>query len=205
MATERGKGPEFLEDRARRAYNRDVMQRYVVMDVPVGAVVLVAGPKGLTNVVVTSRRGREAERMAKARFVGVTSDPSLLPDLQAELEAYFAGQEVSFDTPVDLTGVTVFQRRVLQACRRIAYGRVATYGELARCVGRPKAARAVGQAMAANPVPIVIPCHRVVGASGELTGFSAEQGVGLKRWLLELEFGARSLGCRNVGGPVWRR
>lgn len=157
------------------------------MDVPVGSLILMAGPKGLTNVILTSKKGDEAETLASSRFADAVPDPHLLPDLRNQLAAYFEGQAVEFDTPVDLSGLTDFQRQVLKACARIGHGRVVTYGQLARRVGRPKAARAVGQAMAANPVPIVIPCHRVVGANGTLTGFSAEQGVRLKRWLLDLE------------------
>jgi methylated-DNA-[protein]-cysteine S-methyltransferase len=180
------------------------MQYYAVMDVPVGSLVLVVGRRGLMNVIITGRKGREAESLARARFADATPDPGLLPDLRVQLGAYFAGQRVVFDTPVDLVGVTDFQRQVLKACGRVGYGQAVTYGELARRVGRPKASRAVGQAMAANPVPIVIPCHRVVGASGELTGFSAEQGVRLKRWLLDLESGVRRVDhwqTRRVSSP----
>jgi methylated-DNA-[protein]-cysteine S-methyltransferase len=90
-----------------------------------------------------------------------------------------------FTVPLDLSGLSPFHRRVLQATRRIPYGRTATYRDLARRVGRPRAARAVGQAMARNPVPLVIPCHRVVAAGGGLGGFSG--GLDLKRRLLALE------------------
>lgn len=176
------------------------MQRYSVMDVPIGSLVLVTGPRGLVNMVITSKRGREADELAKARFADAELDPGLLPDLREQLDAYFAGQAVRFVAPLDLTGVTDFQRHVLRACGRVGYGQAVTYGELARRVGRPGAARAVGQAMAANPMPIVIPCHRVVGASGELTGFSAEQGISLKRWLLNLESGVHSTVHGSIRG-----
>lgn len=103
---------------------------------------------------------------------------------QAELEAYTRGELSAFTVPVDLAGRTAFQQRVLKACRRIPYGAMATYGDLARQVGSPGAARAVGQVMAHNPVPLVIPCHRVVGRGG-LTGFGG--GLPLKERLLLLE------------------
>ncbi len=114
-------------------------------------------------------------------------DTSLTPELQRQVRAYFAGERVSFDCRIDLAGVTPFRRRVLAACRRIAYGRWRTYAELARAVGAPGASRAVGGAMANNPVPLVIPCHRVIGSDGALCGFSASRGVAMKRRMLEME------------------
>jgi methylated-DNA-[protein]-cysteine S-methyltransferase len=94
---------------------------------------------------------------------------------------------VRFDVPVRLTGLTPFQQSVLHECGRIPPGKTLTYGELADRAGRPGAARAVGNALARNPVPLVIPCHRVVASGGVLGGFSAEAGVGLKKQLLALE------------------
>lgn len=108
--------------------------------------------------------------------------------LVGRLRAYAAGQPVDFhDVAIDLGPQSDFQRRVVRCCRRIAYGKTATYGQLARLAGFPGAARAVGQVMAANRVPIIVPCHRVVAAGGSLGGFSAPGGVALKRRLLELE------------------
>lgn len=96
--------------------------------------------------------------------------------------AYLAKQPFPLDLPVDLSGVPAFSRRVLEACRQIPFGAVTTYAELAKELGCPRGARAVGQALARNPVPLVIPCHRVVGASGQLTGFAG--GLDWKRNLL---------------------
>ncbi len=105
-----------------------------------------------------------------------------------QLERLLAGEPVGFgDIEVDLGWATPFQRRVLLACRRIAWGSVATYKELACEVGVPRAARAVGNVMRANRCPLVIPCHRVVPSSGGLGGFSAPGGVQLKQRLLEME------------------
>jgi len=106
--------------------------------------------------------------------------------LCADLARYFAGEKVSFfGYRAALTDLPDFTRQVLRAARRIPYGKCCTYGELARRMGRPKAARAVGQALRRNPLPIVIPCHRVVGKGGDLRGFAG--GVELKRQLLNLE------------------
>ncbi|MCR9116037.1 MAG: MGMT family protein [bacterium] len=112
---------------------------------------------------------------------------------EAEAAAQLLAQSLVGD-PVDLSSLkicdksfTPFQKSVSKACRRIPFGATATYGELAQIAGRPKAARAVGGVMAANPFPLIVPCHRVVGASGSLTGFSAPNGLELKRQLLDSE------------------
>jgi O-6-methylguanine DNA methyltransferase len=104
---------------------------------------------------------------------------------EREIREYLAGRRRRFTVPLDLSGLSPFHRRVLRAALRIPYGRTVTYSDLARRVGRPAAARAVGQAMARNPVPLVIPCHRVVAAGGGLGGYSG--GLALKRRLLALE------------------
>ena len=106
--------------------------------------------------------------------------------LANDLTRYFAGNRVSFSGyKLMLSGLPEFTRQVLQATRRIPYGKLRTYGEIAREIGRPKAARAVGQALKRNPIPLLIPCHRVVGAKGNLGGFSA--GIAWKMQLLALE------------------
>lgn len=104
------------------------------------------------------------------------------------IQAHVGGRVPSYeDLPVDLEAFRPFTRQVLEAVRRIPAGEVRTYAEVARAVGRPRAARAVARAVAANPLPLVIPCHRVVASSGGLGGFSAPGGVATKRWLLGLE------------------
>jgi methylated-DNA-[protein]-cysteine S-methyltransferase len=103
------------------------------------------------------------------------------------LRKYFAGERVSFDFAIDRSRFTQFQDEVYGEVSRIPYGSVKSYGEIAALIGRPKAARGVGAAMARNPLPIIIPCHRVVGSSGKLTGYSAAGGIGSKKWLLLLE------------------
>ena len=104
------------------------------------------------------------------------------------LRAYANGFLVDFsDVELDLKEMTSFQQRVLGKCREISYGRTLSYGELARRVGSPRAARAVGSVMGKNPVPLVVPCHRVIGGEGNLGGYSAPQGIAMKHRLLKLE------------------
>jgi methylated-DNA-[protein]-cysteine S-methyltransferase len=123
-------------------------------------------------------------------------DPAI-GDLVERLERYAAGEDVSFaDVAVDLSHLTEFQQRVVRQCRKIARGRTRTYGELAAAAGNPGAARAVGSVMAKNRLPIIVPCHRVVGSAGSLGGFSAPSGVGMKKRMLTLE-GARITPARR--------
>jgi methylated-DNA-[protein]-cysteine S-methyltransferase len=129
-----------------------------------------------------------ADDGARARSVAdhetEQADLEVLDTAQSQLEAYFAGSSDSFVLPTRRNG-TEFQLTVWGALREIGYGETITYGELATRIGRPRAARAVGQALARNPLPIVVPCHRVVGHLGELTGFGG--GIERKRLLLDLE------------------
>jgi methylated-DNA-[protein]-cysteine S-methyltransferase len=115
-------------------------------------------------------------------------ESTFVGDLAERLRLYAAGKRIRFsDVTIDETHLTPFARRVVAACRRIKWGRFRTYGELAVECGSSGAARAVGQVMAQNRFPLVVPCHRVLGANGSLGGFSAPQGLPMKRRLLELE------------------
>ena len=136
-----------------------------------------------TSLPQRSRKAASAACGVEASFGG---DDSLLRGLEDDLRAYFEGKAVDFRRyPVDLSGHPPFRRRALMAARLIPYGQVRTYGWLAARCGQPKAARAAGQAMSKNTLPLVIPCHRVVGAGGALTGFGG--GLELKRALLARE------------------
>lgn len=115
-------------------------------------------------------------------------DAAKVASLIEQVAAYLDGTRSTFDVKLELSWVTPFRRDVLLECARVPRGEVATYAELARRVGRPAAFRAVGNTMRTNPIPIVIPCHRIVGSNGSLTGFGG--GLGMKQKLLELE-GAR--------------
>ncbi len=119
--------------------------------------------------------------------VGAPAQPAadaVLDEARRQLDEYFAGERREFDLPLRLEG-TPFQRQVWDALRSVGYGETVTYSQLARAIGRPGAARAVGAALASNPLPLVLPCHRVVGAHGDLRGFGG--GIARKRYLLEAE------------------
>ncbi len=112
---------------------------------------------------------------------------AMLNTIEAQLNEYFTGTRKVFDLPIDWSGLTPYQEKVLRACYDLPYGEVKTYGQLAQETGNPKGARAVGSFMASNPLPLVIPCHRVVGSDGHLHGYGAPGGLETKTWLLELE------------------
>lgn len=116
------------------------------------------------------------------------ADSNLLPGLQQRISAYFEDTCVDFsDVYVDLSNLTPFARRVLLTCRKIRYGKTATYSRLAQMAHSPAAARAVGNILAKNPLPLIIPCHRIIRADGSTGGFSAHQGKKLKLKLINLE------------------
>lgn len=163
------------------------MMRFTAIDTPFGAVGIVATEAGVCRLVLGRGKAVDMRRRLADELPDAGHEARLLPALQARLREYFAGKPVRFSSPLDLSVVTAFQRKVLTACAAIGYGQVMTYGELAHRIGRPQAARAVGHALGRNPVPLLIPCHRVIGSDGGLRGFSAEQGLALKRKLLELE------------------
>jgi methylated-DNA-[protein]-cysteine S-methyltransferase len=129
--------------------------------------------------------------------------PSELSMRAAEmLQTYYSGERVDFsDLPVDLGTLPPFRQKVLNAVRSLRYGDISTYGQVAFLCESPRAARAVGGALASNPIPVVIPCHRVVAADGGLTGFSAPGGTDTKRTLLKME-GAEFKGEQHVTNQV---
>lgn len=153
---------------------------YDLVETPVGTLLVAATARGLCRISYTP----DVDALAAALGPRVLRVPSRLAEVRRQLEEYFAGTRHEFDLPVDLH-VPAFQRDVLGELARVPYGGLATYGDLARRIGRPKAARAVGGALNRNPVPIVLPCHRVVGASGALVGYAG--GLDRKRKLLALE------------------
>lgn len=153
---------------------------------PFGSMYVAATDHGLTRV----SWGRRAERFVREmeeRFPGrvVIRDPYALTDAERQLQEYFAGTRSRFELPVDLGGLSPFDRRVLETARTIPYGEVISYRELARRIARPQAARAVGNALGRNPVAIVVPCHRVVRSDGSLGGYGG--GIAYKKKLLAIE------------------
>lgn len=121
------------------------------------------------------------------RYTRPCGENDLTRDVAERLFHYFSGELVDFDYPLDQRRFTAFQQLVYQAVHAIGYGSVKSYGEIAREIQRPRAARGVGASMAHNPLPIIIPCHRVIGSSGAMTGYSAPGGVSRKETLLRME------------------
>jgi methylated-DNA-[protein]-cysteine S-methyltransferase len=171
-----------LDARFRAAAIREglVDVRYDVVDSPVGELFLAATPRGLCRISYTI----EGQDEVVARTFGARVLRAPLDEVRRELDEYFEGRRQEFDLPLDLR-VAPFHEEVLRELARVPYGRVDTYGHLATLVGRPRAARAIGTVMNRNPIPIVLPCHRIIGASGSLTGYGG--GLPAKRLLLELE------------------
>lgn len=151
---------------------------YCYHDTPIGKLLL-AGDEKRLHVV-----GFSAGKMRREPEHDWIYKETPFAEARRQLSEYFAGKRKAFDLPLAVTG-TEFQRRVLEELRRIPYGDTVSYAEVARRIGRPKAVRAVGAANGSNPLPIVIPCHRVIGSSGDLTGFGG--GLETKRRLLRLE------------------
>jgi methylated-DNA-[protein]-cysteine S-methyltransferase len=156
---------------------------HTIVDSPIGPLLLVATDGSLTGLYMDAQRHRPDEDTfgerddAALAFVAVTR----------QLEEYFAGARTDFDVPLDLEG-TAFQRRVWAALREVPYGQTWSYGQLAAHIGSPGASRAVGLANGRNPVAVIVPCHRVVGANGRLTGYGG--GLERKQQLLDLERGS---------------
>ncbi len=159
---------------------------YAMMDdTPVGILGLAAGPAGLRRIEYV---GGEEEFLRKllAWYPGRPLEPGAALDaVRRELDRYFRGRSFTFETRVDLADVTPFQRRVLLETAKVPPGRYATYTQVAARAGRPRAARAAGNALHDNPVPIIVPCHRVLRGDGSLGGYGG--GLPAKEWLLRHE------------------
>ena len=166
-------------------------QGWTVFSTPLGPVGVAWSPRGVGRVVIGPSDAQEIAPQLQdhdPQAVRRKRLPPPLADLPARIKAHLGGRpDPLLDVPVDLAGRSDFARAVLNELRRVAPGQTVTYGELAARAGRPGAARAVGRIMGANPVPIVVPCHRCLGADGSLTGFSSAGGIWLKARLLFAE------------------
>ncbi|HEX9595787.1 MAG TPA: methylated-DNA--[protein]-cysteine S-methyltransferase [Anaerolineales bacterium] len=152
-----------------------------------GAIFVALGPEGVLAVEFGLPEAEFLERVLAMTGGRPRFDPQGLAAVLEQLEQLLSGRRSHFDLPVDLQALTDFQRRVLAATARIPRGQVMTYSQIAHQIGKPRAARAVGQALAHNPVPLLIPCHRVVASDGRLTGYSGGGGIATKARLLQLE------------------
>jgi len=157
-----------------------VVHSFTRMDSPVGTLTLVAGDAGLRAILW------ENDDPRRVPLGSMTENPDhpVLIEAKRQLAAYFAGERTGFTVPLDFQG-SAFQKKVWAALLAIPFGETRSYGEIARQIGHPSASRAVGAANGRNPISIIAPCHRVVGAGGRLTGFAG--GLAAKAWLLALE------------------
>jgi len=174
------------------------MVYYTSMATPIGRVFVAATEAGVTRI---SFRCSEAAFVAELRrrlgAVVIAESGERLQRAVSQLDAYFGGRRRAFDVAVDWRLATPFQRRVLTATRRVPAGRVVSYGDIAQRIGQPAASRAVGQALGRNPLPILIPCHRVLAGGGGLGGYTG--GLDIKRKLLGIE-GAEVAGVTSQPG-----
>jgi methylated-DNA-[protein]-cysteine S-methyltransferase len=167
-----------------------------LQDTPIGPLGLGASTTGLARIALfglagLARDGWQGHVWSLAEIAAASQQglpvAVYLADAVQQLGEYFSGRRRVFDLVLDLAGVYPARQAILQACFAIPFGQVRTYGQLAAEIGKPGAAILVGSAMAANPLPLVIPCHRVVGANRHLHGFGAPGGIATKAWLLEME------------------
>ena len=153
-----------------------------------GWIGILGSAKGLVRVTLPQSSTQEAHQLLGDKVNYAVRDPDSFGDLITRFRVYFIGNEVNFADELDLTGATPFQRQVWEATRLIPYGETRSYMWVAEQIKKPKAARAVGQALSRNPLPVIVPCHRVLSIDGKLGGFSG--GLETKRYLLSLEASA---------------
>jgi methylated-DNA-[protein]-cysteine S-methyltransferase len=158
---------------------------YDMVDTPIGSLFVAATEGGLCRISYDPEPERVVEGLARTLGVRVLRSARPVDETRRQLDEYFERRRTEFELEIDLGPAADFSRRVLEELARVPYGEVTTYGELARRAERPRAARAVGTVMNRNPIPIVLPCHRVVGASGSLVGYGG--GLDRKEALLKLE------------------
>jgi methylated-DNA-[protein]-cysteine S-methyltransferase len=169
----------------------DTLLQYTRMDSPIGELLLLGDGEALHGLYM--QEGRKPIGIAPSWELS----PAPFARVREQLTEYFAGQRTSFDVPLVMDGAP-FQCRVWRALQDIPYGETISYGELARRIGQPSAARAVGLANGCNPISVIVPCHRVIGANGSLTGYGG--GLERKRLLLDLEASATARQLSLVGG-----
>jgi methylated-DNA-[protein]-cysteine S-methyltransferase len=160
---------------------------YATVDSPLGPLVVAATPRGLVRLAYTGSRdeGEVIEDLADRLSPRILEAPERLDDVRRELDEYFEGRRADFDVPIDWSLTRGFTGKVLRQTARIGYGKTSTYAEVAGRAGSPRAVRAAGNALGSNPLPVVVPCHRVLRTGGALGGYTG--GVERKEFLLRLE------------------
>jgi methylated-DNA-[protein]-cysteine S-methyltransferase len=185
-----GPAPE-ARDAARRFADRAAAEHaadlaYAVVASPLGDLLLVSGRRGLVTVhYLDESAERSLEALARRHSPRIVASRAAVEPWERELDEYFAGRRHRFEAPLDWQQMAPFQRRVLRATAAIPFGATSTYGGVAAQAGSPRAQRAAGNALGANPLPIIVPCHRVLRSGGAMGGYTG--GVQRKHYLLELE------------------
>jgi methylated-DNA-[protein]-cysteine S-methyltransferase len=163
-------------------------ESYCLFDTAIGPCGVAWSERGLTRLQLPESDRSATERRLKARAARRADPPAAVREVIAEIQRYLTGEAVDFSAvAIDLAKADAFQRKVYETARLLGWGQTASYGELALKIGEPGAAREVGQALARNPIPIVVPCHRIVASGSRIGGFSAPGGTLTKKWLLALE------------------
>ena len=161
---------------------------YTLIDSPIGALVAAATPHGLVRLAYEDFNGgldAVLDNLAGRLSPRILEQPAKLDGVRRELDEYFNNSRTAFDVPIDWALYSDFGRRILQATAQVPFGHTASYGDVARMAGNAKASRAAGRALGANAIPIIVPCHRIIGTSGKLTGYTG--GMHRKEALLRLE------------------
>ncbi len=159
---------------------------YATVDSPFGTLTAAVTEEGLVRLAFPEEPLDEVlDRLAAKLSPRIVEAPSRFEQVRRELDEYFAGARRDFDVPLDRTLMSAFAKRVLAATSAIPYGNVSTYTEMAAAAGSPRGSRAAGNALGSNPIPLIVPCHRVLRTGGNLGGYGG--GLDRKRWLLELE------------------
>jgi methylated-DNA-[protein]-cysteine S-methyltransferase len=183
---------EILDRLVKRADEDGLLDvAYATVDTPLGTAVVAATPRGLVRVALPNEDVEDVvARLARDVSPRVLEFPARLDEARRELDQYFEGKRRRFELPLDWRLVhSGFYSRVLRATARVPFGVTLTYGEVAARAGSPRAHRAAGSALGSNPIPIVVPCHRVVRSGGQIGNYGG--GPEMKRWLLELEGAVR--------------
>jgi len=167
---------------------RDEELRYITFNTDMGWVGILGSAKGLLGTTLPQRSAQEARQSLGDRATYATWSPHSFEDLIQRFRSYFSGHRTTFPDKLDLSQATAFQRQVWEITRLIPYGETRSYSWVTEQIGKPRAARAVGQALARNPLPIIVPCHWVVASDGKFGGYRG--GVEMKRYFLRLEASA---------------
>ncbi len=158
---------------------------------PLGVVFVASSKIGLLAVQIGGNVGTFTRGLAAHFGIPLVSSEFQVMPVIRQIEAYLQGERKSFEFPIHWEVMSPFQQKVQRAVYAIPYGETRTYGQIAAQIGAPRAARAVGRANATNPMPLVLPCHRLAGADGSLRGYGGGEGLKTKAWLLDLEKGSR--------------